>query len=88
MGLFTLAPRPPFRMDLTVWALRRQAHNQVDGWESETYRRVWRFGDHWLKLHHQRGLPDAPPVHSRPIRTGHLGLTCWKNTPGDEQYQG
>ena len=27
---FTLAPRPPFRLDLTVWALRRRAHNLVD----------------------------------------------------------
>ncbi|ACH83750.1 DNA-3-methyladenine glycosylase family protein [Acidithiobacillus ferrooxidans] len=57
---FRLSPRPPFRLDLTVWALRRQAHNRMDGWESETYRRVWRYGDDWLKvrLWQTKGDPD------------------------------
>ena len=27
---FSLAPHPPFRLDLTVWALRRRSHNAVD----------------------------------------------------------
>ena len=35
-----LRPRAPFRLDLTVWALRRQALNEVDGWDGSTYRRV------------------------------------------------
>ena len=37
---FTLAPRPPFRLDLTVWALRRRAHNIVDQFEDGVWRRV------------------------------------------------
>jgi len=37
---FELAPRPPFRLDLTVWVLRRRSHNLVDGWDGRTYRRV------------------------------------------------
>jgi DNA-3-methyladenine glycosylase II len=37
---FTLAPRPPFRLDLTVWALRRRAHNLVDRFEDGIWRRV------------------------------------------------
>jgi DNA-3-methyladenine glycosylase II len=37
---FELTPRPPFRLDLTVWVLRRRAHNLVDGWDGRTYRRV------------------------------------------------
>ena len=37
---FTLAPRPPFRLDLTVWALRRRAHNVVDRFEDGAWRRV------------------------------------------------
>jgi DNA-3-methyladenine glycosylase II len=37
---FWLEPIPPFRLDLTVWALRRRAHNVVDRWDGEVYRRV------------------------------------------------
>jgi DNA-3-methyladenine glycosylase II len=38
--IFSLAPRPPFRLDLTAWAIRRRPENQVDVWDGETYRRV------------------------------------------------
>lgn len=37
---FHLKPVPPFRLDLTVWALRRRSDNMVDRWDGETYRRV------------------------------------------------
>ncbi len=37
---FCVHPRPPFRLDLTVWALRRRAHNQIDQWDGTTYTRV------------------------------------------------
>ena len=37
---FFLDPEPPFRLDLTVWALRRRPENQVDFWNGETYSRV------------------------------------------------
>ncbi len=30
----------PFRLDLTAWALRRKAVNEVDQWDGETYSRV------------------------------------------------
>lgn len=33
-------PAPPFRLDLTVWALRRRPDNIVDRWDGRTYRRV------------------------------------------------
>jgi DNA-3-methyladenine glycosylase II len=36
----TLRPRPPFRLDLTVWALRRRPHNLVDRFEDGIWRRV------------------------------------------------
>lgn len=35
-----LQPKPPFRLDLTTWALRRKARNAVDQWDGMTYRRV------------------------------------------------
>ncbi len=37
---FRLRPVPPFRLDLTVWALRRRAHNLIDCFDGETWRRV------------------------------------------------
>jgi DNA-3-methyladenine glycosylase II len=35
-----LKPTPPFRLDLTVWTLRRRPDNAVDRWDGQTYRRV------------------------------------------------
>ena len=36
----TLQPIPPFRLDYTVWALRRRERNLIDRWDGATYRRV------------------------------------------------
>jgi len=33
-------PVPPFRLDLTVWALRRRRRNAIDRWDHGTYRRI------------------------------------------------
>lgn len=41
---FTLRPRPPFRLDLTVWAIRRRAHNVVDQFDDGIWRRVLVIG--------------------------------------------
>ncbi len=35
-----LYPRPPFRLDLTAWALRRREQNAIDHWDGRTYRRA------------------------------------------------
>ncbi|MGH3061251.1 MAG: DNA-3-methyladenine glycosylase 2, partial [Gaiellaceae bacterium] len=37
---FELLPRAPFRLDLTVWALRRREQNRIDTWDGHTYRRA------------------------------------------------
>jgi DNA-3-methyladenine glycosylase II len=37
---FSLTPIPPFRLDLTAWALRRRPSNTIDVWDGATYRRV------------------------------------------------
>ncbi|HQU44378.1 MAG TPA: hypothetical protein PK867_16275, partial [Pirellulales bacterium] len=42
---FDLTPVPPFRLDFTVWALRRRKENAVDRWDGETYRRVLTLAD-------------------------------------------
>lgn len=58
-----LLPLPPFRLDLTVWALRRRPDNLIDRWDGKTYRRV-------LFLHNapveitvvQTGPPSDPEI--------------------------
>lgn len=37
---FLLEPVPPFRLDLTVWALRRRQRNVIDRWDGRTYGRT------------------------------------------------
>ena len=58
-----LKPKPPFRLDLTAWALRRRARNAVDQWDGTTYRRVLVIDgtpmDVALK---QTGLTDNPEL--------------------------
>lgn len=39
-GTFELEPVSPFRLNLTVWTLRRRPANVVDRWDGTTYRRV------------------------------------------------
>src|SRR5215211_5253249 len=61
---FSLEPVPPFRLDLTVWALRRRAHNQIDLWDGRAYQRAILLGDEPVGVEvAQNGRPDAPQLH-------------------------
>ncbi len=56
-----IEPRPPFRLDLTAWALRRRAHNAIDRWDGQVYRRALSLGSEAIALSvTQSGSPDAP----------------------------
>jgi len=58
---FRIRPIPPFRLDLTVWALRRRARNLVDRWDGSTYRRVVVLSGQPVELSvRQTGTPAAP----------------------------
>jgi DNA-3-methyladenine glycosylase II len=37
---FHIEPLPPYRLDYTVWCLRRRPKNRVDTWDGTSYRRV------------------------------------------------
>ncbi len=37
---FLVQPLAPFRLDVTVWALRRRTHNRIDQWDGTVYTRV------------------------------------------------
>src|SRR5665647_3641894 len=60
---FSICPVMPFRLDLTVWALRRRSMNAVDLWDGETYRRV-------LAVDGNRGRPPSHGRAGHPIRIG------------------
>jgi DNA-3-methyladenine glycosylase II len=58
---FVLRPVPPFRLDLTVWALRRRLRNLIDRWDGTTYRRVIVLEGRPTELAvRQRGSSAAP----------------------------
>jgi DNA-3-methyladenine glycosylase II len=88
----TLAARAPFRLDLTVWALRRRAHNRVDLLEDGVWRRVLVLGGEPVAIEARQTAAGARPrievvararSRARPLReavadavTRMLGLDC------------
>jgi DNA-3-methyladenine glycosylase II len=61
---FTIRPVPPFRLDLTVWALRRRSRNLVDRWDGVIYRRVVVLRERAMELAvRQTGTPTAPRLN-------------------------
>jgi DNA-3-methyladenine glycosylase II len=67
---YTLAPVPPFRLDLTVWALRRRPDNAVDRWDGQTYRRLYVLAGEPVELAvEQAGPPEAPILRVAPSAT-------------------
>lgn len=56
-----LRPVPPFRLDLTVWALRRRARNAIDRWDGTTYRRTVVLGRRPAELAVRQAGSSAKP---------------------------
>ena len=78
---FWLDPLPPSRLDLTVWALRRRASNQIDQWDGTTYTRVLVFDGQPVKVTVSQPRASAParllvtatsrtPFTNLPVRIG------------------
>ena len=63
-GPFTLRPVPPFRLDLTAWALRRRSRNLIDRWDGRTYRRVIVLGGRPTELAVRQAGSSAAPTLS------------------------
>ena len=61
LRLLTLHPRPPFRLDFTVFALRRNAVNVVDRWEAPLYRRLFVFDGRPVEVVVQQTAPPDTP---------------------------
>lgn len=61
---FELHAVPPFRLDLTVWALRRRPHNTVDRWDGTSWRRVLVMDDEPLETAvTQLGTSERPRLN-------------------------
>ena len=61
---FELKPAAPFRLDLTVWALRRRPENLIDRWDGETYSRILLIQGAPLEIRvHSTGSVDSPVLH-------------------------
>lgn len=58
---FEMRPVPPFRLDLTVWVLRRRPENLLDRWDGQTYRRALSLENKIVELAiQQTGSPSRP----------------------------
>lgn len=68
---FALEPASPFRLDLTVWALRRRPDNLIDRWDGQTYRRVLVDGDQPFEITvTQSGAQLLVTVHGKALTEG------------------
>ena len=47
---FNISVVAPFRLDLTVWALRRRSRNIVDCWDGFCYTRIFNIGNSTVKV--------------------------------------
>lgn len=66
---FSLEPMPPFRLDLTAWALRRRPDNAVDRWDGRTYRRTAAMAGEPVEIAvTQVGPPEEPRLRWSPYQ--------------------
>ncbi|HOD35487.1 MAG TPA: hypothetical protein PLR20_07580 [Syntrophales bacterium] len=63
---FVMNPAPPFRLDYTVWAIRRRSINVIDRWDGTTWRRVHPLAEGVLEVQvTQAGAPEKPMLRVR-----------------------
>ncbi|MGM9454700.1 hypothetical protein ACTAZI_15350 [Legionella bozemanae] len=83
---FLLFPLQPFRLDYTVWALRRRSKNNVDLWRENRYTRLFFIENQLIKVdveqkNEQEILVStnqtiSPKIKKELIRK----LTCFRET--------
>ncbi|MFC0080826.1 DNA-3-methyladenine glycosylase family protein [Aciditerrimonas ferrireducens] len=65
---FEVEVPPPFRLDLTVWALRRRPHNTIDLWDGTTYQRVLAVDSAPVLVSARQVRPNRPAPASTVLR--------------------
>jgi DNA-3-methyladenine glycosylase II len=68
-----IKPAPPFRLDLSVWALRRRSGNAMDLWDGKSYRRALAFIDGEVELAVTQGSSAETPRLTIALVDGRLG---------------
>lgn len=69
---FFLRPDPPYRLDLTVWTLRRRSRNEIDRWDGRYVRALLVGGSAVEVQVEQVGGMDDPVL--RVVATGPAGM--------------
>jgi len=59
---FQIAPVPPFRLDLTCWALRRSPVNIIDAWDGTSYSRLFSLSGQVVEVKARQSGPPEKPV--------------------------
>lgn len=61
--VFEIKTQVPFRLDFTVWVLRRREKNIVDGWDGQFYQRVLEIDGQLVAVKAQQaGAKSAPKI--------------------------
>jgi DNA-3-methyladenine glycosylase II len=58
---FTLSVIPPFRLDYTIWALRRRKNNRIDRWDEGQYSRIFVINHDPVKVSIVQENPSKNP---------------------------
>lgn len=74
MASFTLHPLAPYRLDLTVWVLRRLPINRMDLWDGRTYRRVLALDASPVEVEVTQVAAESPELLVT-VRGGRLAAT-------------
>ncbi len=72
-GAFSIDPMPPFRLDLSVWALRWRPGNVIDARDGISYRRALVLPDGPVGVHVARASDQEPPSLAVALTGGHVG---------------
>ncbi len=70
LDTFTIPVSPPFRLDLTAWALRRRAKNAIDRWDGRQYGRVLIAGNTAIHVLMEQNTEVELSVTLRSERSG------------------
>jgi DNA-3-methyladenine glycosylase II len=72
---------PPFRLDLSVWALRRRQGNAVDVWDGKSYRRALAFIDGVAEITVTQASGTESPRLAVDFVGGRAGRSLDKDVP-------
>jgi len=67
---FQITPIPPYRLDLTCWALRRSPANSIDVWNGSYYNRIFTLNDMSTEVTAEVTVEQTGPAEKPVLRVG------------------